>query len=143
MITNASSGTKVVLTDIYCSLFYCKYSRNLLFLWDINSSTAEDDCSAKKHLPFSQRNPRIFRLHNLSHRGLTSILLWNCLNIWGESNETTTLTDTIKFLWKKKCEGMHIWFSPLNGSNQLLLINNLSRAWWTLSNCKGKTGTAW
>lgn len=52
-------------------------------------------------------------------------------NIWGESNETTTLTHTIKFLWEKKSEGMHTWFSPLNRSIQLLLISNLSRAWWT------------
>lgn len=51
-------------------------------------------------------------------------------NIWGESNETTTLTHTIKFLWKKG-EGMHTWFSPLNRSIQLLVISNLSRAWWT------------
>lgn len=49
------------------------------FLWEINSSTAGGDCTAEKHLPFTQRNLGTFRLQNLSHRSLTSILFWNCL----------------------------------------------------------------
>lgn len=49
------------------------------FLWDINSSTAGGDCWETSSLQMTQRNLGTFRIHNLSHTSLTSILFWNCL----------------------------------------------------------------
>lgn len=61
----------VVLQVFLESPFFCGTStvaqRRWLQCWETSA------------LPFTQRNLATFRLHNLSHRILTSILFWNCL----------------------------------------------------------------